>query len=319
MRFLIPLLILLPAASPAADILILSNGDKLQGTIKKLDKEVVTFSTDYSDEDFKIKWEKVVRIESDRNFLVEKYSGERISGSIQPAPAPLPDIAFIHPFERSLSSRIDWGFDVGYNMTKANSVRQLSAGTNLKYTGERDMFSFYSNLFFNRQAKASPTSRWELVPEYRRMVGTAWFANVAGHFYGSEEQRLSVRGTYGGGLGRYFFRSSDRYLALGGGFVYNRERYSDPAIPIWNSAESFGGAEYYTERFKFADLITRFSLFPSLTKQGRYRINYTLDLDFNLPGDWYIKSGYYNNFDSAPPAGLPRIDYGWRNSFGYKF
>src|SRR5512134_1067538 len=128
-------------AGAAPDVLVLSNGDQLKGEIKKLSKEVIVFSTDYSDEDFKIKWEKVVRIESDREFLVENFAGARVTGSIQPDPRDtkattvgseniaLADMASIQPFERNFWSRLDWGFDLGYSMTKANSVKQLTAGT----------------------------------------------------------------------------------------------------------------------------------------------------------------------------------------------
>ena len=74
-----------------------------------------------------------------------------------------------------------------------------------------------------------------------------------------------------------------------------------------------------SERLKFADLITRFTIYPSLTISGRYRTKFQFDLNFNLPGDWYMDIGYYSNFDSKPPGALPRSDYGWKNTFGYKF
>src|SRR5262249_19136827 len=52
----------------AKDVVITSSGDKLVGEIKKVEKDVLTLSTDYSDSDFKIKWEKIASIESDRQF-----------------------------------------------------------------------------------------------------------------------------------------------------------------------------------------------------------------------------------------------------------
>ena len=74
-----------------------------------------------------------------------------------------------------------------------------------------------------------------------------------------------------------------------------------------------------TERLKFADLLTRLTYYPSLTIGGRYRINYNFDLDFNLPGDWYFRIGFFENFDSKPPTDLSKNDYGWTNGFGLKF
>ena len=92
-----------------------------------------------------------------------------------------------------------------------------------------------------------------------------------------------------------------------------------PSIPTKDSAEAYVGTEFMTEKLKFADLVTRFTYYPSLTIDDRYRINYKFDLDFNLPGDWYFRVGIFENFDSQPPPGLSRNDYGWSNSFGLKF
>ena len=114
-------------------------------------------------------------------------------------------------------------------------------------------------------------------------------------------------------------RSASQYLSLGGGLAWTNENYTDPAVPTADSVEAYLGTEFMTEKLKVADLVTRFNYYPSLTIDDRYRINYKFDLDFNLPGDWYFRIGLFENFDSQPPAGLSRNDYGWSNSFGLKF
>jgi hypothetical protein len=73
-------------AYAAQDVVIMTNGDKLVGEIKKVEKDVLTFETDYSDVDFKIKWEKIASIESARYFVVETFDGKRLSGSLKPGP-----------------------------------------------------------------------------------------------------------------------------------------------------------------------------------------------------------------------------------------
>lgn len=322
--------LLLPSVGCAIDVVVLSNGDQLRGEIKELTKKVVVISTDYSDEDFRIKWEKVARVESDRTFLVEKFSGDRLAGSIKPDDAPneaivggekvaLSDVAYVRPFEQTFWSRMDAGFDIGYSMTKANGVKQFTGATNIAYTGERSLATLSGNIFFNEQANAPRTRRWELIPEYRHLIGHAWYAAVRSDFYSSQEQQLSLRYTQAVGIGRYLLRSPQQHLAVGAGFAFTSERYIDASVPRQNSGEIYAGVDYLTESLRFADLITSFIIYPSLTISGRYRINFKTDLDFNLPGDWYFKVGYYNNFDSAPPNSLPRNDYGWRNSIDYKF
>ena len=64
-------------AFAAQDVVITTSGDKLVGEIKKVEKDVLIFSTDYSDADFKIKWEKIATIQSTRQFVIETFDGQR--------------------------------------------------------------------------------------------------------------------------------------------------------------------------------------------------------------------------------------------------
>ena len=52
------------AAHAARDVVVTTTGDRLVGEIKSVTKDVLTLETDYSDADFKIKWEKIASIES---------------------------------------------------------------------------------------------------------------------------------------------------------------------------------------------------------------------------------------------------------------
>ena len=121
------------------DVVITTNGDKLVGEIKRVEKDVLTIETPYSDADFKIEWEDVVSIESDRQFLVETFEGQRLTGSLKSDPDKklvllvgsttsvlLAEVATVQPFERTFWSRIDTALDFGYSLTKTNSARSSS-------------------------------------------------------------------------------------------------------------------------------------------------------------------------------------------------
>jgi len=317
-------------AYAAKDVVVTTSGDRLIGEIKNVEKDVLTLSTDYSDSDFKIKWDKIVSIESDRQFLLETFDGKRLSGSLTPeqgkgsvqigsTSVKLPEVANLEPFEQTVWSRFDVGFDFGYSLTKANSAKQLSLGGNLSYRSERNVDTLYANAFKNSQEDAPTTSRWDLANDFRHLLGSRWYVNTTQDFLNSEEQGLDLRTTIGGGGGRYLLRAASQYLALGGGLAWTNENYSDPELPSKDSAEAYIGTEFMTEKLKVTDLITRLTYFPSLTISGRHRFNYRFDLDFNLPGDWYFRIGVFDNYDNRPPTGFEKNDYGWTNAFGLKF
>ena len=98
--------------------MVINTGDKLVGEIIRVEKDVLTFSTGYSDADFKIEWDKVASIESTRQFLVETFDGKRLTGSLILDPnvkgavqvatgMPLAEVSAVQPIERS-RSRSTW-------------------------------------------------------------------------------------------------------------------------------------------------------------------------------------------------------------------
>ena len=315
----------------AQDIVITTTGERLVGEIKKIEKDVLTLETAYSDADFKIEWDKITSIESSRQFVLETFDGRRVSGSLTVDPTTkgvvqigdirvqLADVSALQPFERNFWARFDTALDFGYSMTRTNSAKQLSLGMNVSYRDERYVDVAFANVFRSSQENAPETERWDISNDFRRLLGSRWYVNTAQDFLNSEEQGLDLRTTIGGGGGRYLTRSSSQYLAVGGGLAWTNENYTDPLLATKDSAEAYLGSELMTEKLKIADLITRFTYYPSLTISDRYRLTYRFDLDFNLPGDWYLRFGLFDNYDSAPPEGFSKNDYGWSNAFGFKF
>ena len=313
------------------DVVIMTTGERLAGEIIRVEKDVLTFSTGYSDADFKIEWDKVASLESSRQFLVETFDGKRLTGSLVPDPALkaavqiagtsvlLADMSVMQPIERGFWSRFDSGLDFGYSMTKANSAKQLSLGSNLSYRDANYYDVLFANIFSSTQENAPDTQRWDLGNDFRRFLGSRWYVNTTQDFLNSEDQGLDLRTTIGGGAGRYLMRAASQHLAVGAGIAWTNENYSDAATPTQDSAEAYFATEFMTEKLKITDFITRFTYYPSLTIDDRYRLAYRFDFDFNLPGDWYLRVGFFDNYDSQPQEGFSKNDYGWSNAFGFKF
>jgi hypothetical protein len=145
--------LLLGGSGPATaqDIITSKSGDRLVGEIKRLEKDVLTVETPYSDSDFNIEWGDVVSIESTRQFIVETFSGQRLTGALTPragqagtidvtgTAVTLAEISALQPFERSFWSRFDTSMDFGYSMVRANSAKQLNLGGTLSYRDQRSV------------------------------------------------------------------------------------------------------------------------------------------------------------------------------------
>jgi hypothetical protein len=102
------------------------------------------------------------------------------------------------------------------------------------------------------------------------------------------------------------------------GASYNNENFWGE-IDDRQSAESWIGSQLNLFDMGDLSMLTSGFVYPSLTESGRVRVDYTLDLKYDLPLDFYIKTGITVNFDNQPATGASRTDYVWQTTFGWSW
>ncbi|MCK4350969.1 MAG: hypothetical protein KAX13_08925 [Candidatus Krumholzibacteria bacterium] len=129
------------------DIVILRNGNKITGEIKKLDRGMLEYSTDDMGT-IHIEWDKIIHISSLDSFEIELQTGQRFYGSIQQAPEEwkmmvsgakargvlnMSSIISIVPLEATFGDRLKGKLDLGFDYKKANKSAQLTLNGNFNY------------------------------------------------------------------------------------------------------------------------------------------------------------------------------------------
>ena len=66
-----------------SDSIILKNNDFMVGEVKKMDRGVLTMSTDYSDSDFEIEWSGIKEIYTKTRYLITLSDGDHYTGRIK--------------------------------------------------------------------------------------------------------------------------------------------------------------------------------------------------------------------------------------------
>ena len=172
----------LPASHAASDVVITTTGDRLVGEIKKVEKDVLTLSTDYSDSDFKIRVAKIASIESDRQFIVETFEGHRLTAhrsrrrgmkaavQVADTSVPLPKSRPCSRFERSLLLPVRRGLDLRLTAARANSAKQFSFEA-ISCRDQQHLDSLFANAFRSSQENAPDTNRWEPGTTSGRLLG----------------------------------------------------------------------------------------------------------------------------------------------------
>jgi hypothetical protein len=159
------------------DTVIINNGNLLIGEIKSMNKGVLTMETNYSDSDFKIEWDNVREVYTDRNFLFLLSTRERFDGSFRSDTndstkiiinddgyefeTTVIDIVYVKSIKKDFLNRFDLSISAGYSLTKANNLHHLSIRSNFGYLAKS--FNVYAafDAIRNVQDGMENTSRTE--------------------------------------------------------------------------------------------------------------------------------------------------------------
>jgi hypothetical protein len=318
----------------AEDVIVLKNGDRISGEVKKLENGDVHIDAGYGQNIFIIDWEEVERIESPQRFTVVTSGGGRLSGSIRTDPeastrvlvegqgSMVPfehsDLVSLTPIDAGFWGRFGTSIDFGLSLTKANETKQFNTRAKASYL--TDDWSLEGNVdsLFNARQGVPDTKRSEFGTNFRYFLTERWFSVTFGNFLQSDELQLDLRSSIGGAVGRYLVRNNRWLLSLNGGGAWTNENFEDPLVSNKNSGEALGAIEFNAFNIGDLNILAQFSVFPSLSELGRVRMNFRNDFKWDLPQDLYFSVGFTNNFDSSSPTdGTSTNDYVFSTSVGW--
>ena len=325
------------------DKVVVANGDSIVGEIKELANGELRVSADYIVDPFNVDWNRVRELTSLDMFRVFVSDGRHLTGLIavrggamfEVTPEGEPTIMLAQsqvigllPVEASFWNQLTGKISSGFNYTSADSQTQLSVSGSLGYEADRYSFALTGGASFsshtNTTDKTSTTrSNADLTNLFP--VGLQWFAANFVGVSSSEEQDLDLRSTVGGGVGRWFARTTRVRLAAAGGLIYTHEVYStqddlsQSGKNVSENLEAVGNMAFSFHRFKTLDLQANFSVYPSFTSLGRVRLSFTPMLSVELARNLYWDFSLYENYDSQPPVVANKNDFGITNSVAWKF
>jgi hypothetical protein len=315
------------------DLVVLRNGDRLHGEVKKLqygrlELSTTTMSTIY------VEWDKVAELVSPNYFELETADGARHYGSLQQGAAgtlsvalqgmvtPL-DVASVVRIQRIKSTfwdRLDGSINLGASFTKSSGIGQGSLGVSVRTRRPGFEFSTDFSTTVTVQPDQPDQSRTVFGASYLKLMRNRWFVPGTGKLEQNTDLGLDLRSSLGGGIGRYFLQTNRSLLGTATGLVLNRE--NPVSGESTTNVEAFVGAsyEFFTYDTPKTSIDTTFVLFPSLNVGGRYRTEFSLTLSREIVKDFTVGVTAYDSYDSKPPAGSSSThDLGISLSVGWTF
>lgn len=315
------------------DTLVLTNGDRIIGEFKKMDRGVLTIKTPYSSSDLKVKWKKVKTIKSSERFLITAANGERykikglevnndyedslVLNDANPF-ISFDNIVFIKPVKDSFVSRLNASISFGYNFSKASNLSQLTLASTLGYTSDYYSIGTTFNSIRSSQDKVEEVQRTSAEMAFNYFLKRDYFLVFQSEYLSNSEQKLKLRMTNKLGFGKYFIHNNRLYLAGALGAAWNNEEYEEIVDESRNSAEVYAALEVNLFDINDLSLASGITAYPSLTEKNRIRTDFKIDLKYDLPLDLFVKLGFNYNYDNKPVEGASYDDYIIRTTVGWE-
>ena len=132
-----------------------------------------------------------------------------------------------------------------------------------------------------------------------------------------QPQELSLRQTYGGGIGRDLVRQSNFTLSIQGGLTYVRTSFDTGELR--NEMEALAGERVALTVLKHLTISHTFDVYPSLTSAGDYRFNSLTSLDAPISNRFSFNISLNDQFLSRPVPGTGQNVLILSTGLGVKF
>ena len=316
------------------DEIVLDNGDRITGKIKKMDLGILQLSTDRLDT-VNVEWDHVASISSVYDFQFETSDGQFFFGVPKPGDGPRQIIierpvgdatlefdwvVKITPINARFLQKIDGSLSAGFSFTKASEFTQFNTAFSATYQERKYALRLSANSIVSSESGAQSTTRADVTFGYTRFLVHKTFANGAISFQTNDELGINLRVNTSGTYGKRFVQTNHSRFSAAAGLAVDREYDTDGS----NDTNLEGVARVDFSMFRYdspkTDLTTAMTVFPSLTQSGRVRSEFNINFRHELISDFFWDLSAYNSYDSEPPTeDASKNDYGIVTSLGWSF
>lgn len=342
MKTLLAIFVLFAAAcADGADVVMLTNGDRVSGKLVSADTKTVVLRTGYAGE-LKIDRKAVAEIRAEEAMYVTLVEGAVIVSKVETTEKAVrlvqPDglvktvepgeiaamrneaaqRAFEREEERWKHPRLSdfWRGSITFSVanTSGNArTSTLSTAANAVREAGKNVLALNFSQIYATQSTTEPFGATAnrisgSIRADRRAGGRLFLYGINAYDY-DRFLSLDLRSVFGGGLGYKPWASRRGSLELSGGGNWNREKFSREEGPlVRNSGEVAAGQELTVQLLSRLKLFERAGFFPNLTNRGEFRVSF--DANAAVPVmkwlEWTV--GVNDRYLSNPLPGKKKND-----------
>jgi hypothetical protein len=318
------------------DSLFFRNGSIILGEIKAIKLGVVNFDPDDAN-DISVQLIKLKTIAgSGEIFRIETtsdhvYYGQIIKSSksgyvnivttTDTVEQVIERISVLYPFKDVFLERFSGNAELGYSYTRSSNFGRVNFNLNASYITRKDEISFGANGIYSISDTAFSRDQEDVNFKYNYYLGPTWFLTAFISYQRNLELGISRRYQQGLGVGNKFITTRHIYGWLRTGVAINQQQSTDD-VKSGTLTELFGQVQFNFFRFTVPKISLDCSqtFYYSLSQKDRIRNSGQTNLNWELINDFDLSLGFYNNYDSKPPASAAStFDFGIVFGLNYKF
>jgi putative salt-induced outer membrane protein YdiY len=320
------------------DVVIMNNGDRFTGEVKRLQDGLLYVETNYVATSIGLDWNQVESVQTTATYQITLTNGKRLVGKIEKVSGDKSkqedflikeaasevqvtsaSIVSIDTKKPTFWRELRGSMDLGSSFTSGNNQLTMNADASVAYrTPGWEVTSAFDSTF-SGQSGASKTNRQDVQSTLSKFLSRDSFLLGYSDFLHSSQQDLNLRTTLGGGYGRYLIHTTASDLSWIGGFVYINESFDSVGKPSNQNAEAMVGLQYNLVRFNFGDFNSQLLTFPGLSDVGRVRLTTNNSLTIRLRNNFHLAFTFWDNFDSKPPVTARKNELGISSGIGWSF
>jgi hypothetical protein len=326
---LVLLIVATPALADDDDTVSLTSGNRLIGRIIELSRGQLTFRiTGAGTVDINVN--NIETLSSARVFYLELPSGEWISGSITGSvpgtlavrnasgttrAIPMKDVIRMTWVGATLRERTAGDIEIGFDYVSGDDTIDWTFSGDLRNRTRHYLNELSLDSLLRRQSGETSQRRSDLELATRRFFPNRRF--IIARFEASEDKELDLDSRFllAGAGGVTLLQSSRTTLSVYAGIDYMLEDYS--GIPGNDSStEAVAALEWdWFEPGGDTEMETRTSVYRSFDRP-RWRAEATASLRRDIFRNFYWSINLFESYDSDPPPGLERSDFGLTFALG---
>ena len=325
------------AEAQKTDILVLKNGDRITGDLKKLDMGSLTIKTNDMGT-LQVDWSKVKSIRTTKTYEVKLTSGIIYYASFDTISEP-EKIALVTQFAPDYQSfnvdqwnivsiirvkDIIWNrfagkYSLGIGLLKADNLSKFNFSAVTSYRSRKYFFELDLNSNRSQTDGGSPNLDQNGKFNAYRFIGGDWIVGSSASMEQNTEMSLDLRVSLSLEGGKYLFQNNLHKLILVGGFQATQEHKADSLSQF--NIESLASLRYNIFKFQHPKINIGSSLFiyPSLSDLGRFRSEFNVSASIELFKDFFFGIDFYFKSDNQTAEDASSIDYNFNTSIGYSF